>query len=325
VLSGYADQLLIMRSVGVAHQYLSKPCDAETLRSLVTRALDLRALLANEQIKRLISRMSALPSLPSLYAEIVNELQSPDASIRRVGDIIAHDPCMTAKILQLVNSAFFGIRRVISNPMDAATFLGLETIQSLVLSLNAFAKFEACRIPGCSIEQIWSHSMATGVLAKKIMEGENAGKVQITEAFTAGLLHDLGKLVLAANLPQEYSEVLARSARDQATLQDAEREVIGSTHAEVGAYLLGLWGLPDPIIEAVALHHHPSDCAEKVFGPLCAVHVADALDSEHPSRRKHATPSAQPDLAYLSAIGKADRLDDWRACYVESSLNGAAA
>jgi HD-like signal output (HDOD) protein len=325
VLSGYADQLLNMRSVGVAHQYLSKPCEAETLRSLVTRALDLRALLTNEKIKLLISRMSALPSLPSLYAEIVKELQSPDASIRHVGDIIARDPGMTAKMLQLVNSAFFGIRRVVSNPVDAATFLGLETIQSLVLSLHAFAKFEGCRIPDCSIEQIWSHSMATGVLAKQIMECENAGKAQTAEAFTAGLLHDLGKLVLAFNLPREYGEVLARSALDGVPLQGAEREVLGSTHADVGAYLLGLWGLPDPIIEAVALHHHPSDCAEKVFGPLAAVHVADALESQNPSRREHAAPAAQPDLAYLNAVGKAARFEDWRASYMDTVLKGTVA
>jgi HD-like signal output (HDOD) protein len=273
----------------------------------------------------LISRMSTLPSVPSLYSEIVNELKSPDASIHRVGDIIARDPGMTAKILQLVNSAFFGIRRVISSPLDAATYLGLETIQSLVLSLNAFGKFESCRVPGCSIEQIWSHCMTAGVLAKRIMEREGAGKTLAEEAFTAGLLHDLGKLVLAFNLPEEYGEVLTRSALRQVTLQEAEREVLGTTHAEIGAYLLGLWGLPNPIMEAVALHHRPSDCAEKVFGPLSVVHAADALDYDHQSKLERAGRSSQLDTAYINAIGKTDRLEDWRTWCADTSLRTANA
>jgi len=325
VLSGHADQLLIMRAVGVTHQYLSKPCDAEALRSTVTRALELRALLGNDPIKRLISRLSVLPSLPALYSEIVSELQSADASIHRAGEIIAKDPGMTAKILQLVNSAFFGIRRVVSNPADAAAYLGLETIQSLVLSLHAFARFEACRLPGCSIDQIWSHSMAAGLLAKRIMEGEKAGRAQAAEAFTAGLLHDLGKLVLTANLPQEYGTVLARVAHGEVALHDAEREVLGSTHAEIGSYLLGLWGLPDPIIEAVALHHRPGECADKAFGPLCAVHAANVLEKEHSSGTAFPGQASRLDLTYLDAIGKACRLENWRAWSVDPTLRGAVA
>ncbi len=325
VLSGHADQQLIMRAVGVTHQYLSKPCDAEALQSTVARALGLRALLGNAPIKRLISRLSVLPSLPSLYAEIVAELKSPDASIRRVGEIIAKDPGMTAKILQLVNSAFFGIRRVVSNPMDAAAYLGLETIQSLVLSLHAFSRFEACRFPGGSIDQIWSHSMAAGLLAKRIMEGEAAGRAQATEAFSAGLLHDLGKLVLTANLPQEYELVHTRAAHGGLVLQDAEREVLGATHAEIGAYLLGLWGLPDPIIEAVALHHHPNECAHTTFSPLSAVHAANVLEREHGSGRACWGQPSRLDLTYLDAVGKAVRLDDWRAWSADPTLRGAVA
>lgn len=310
ILSGYADQLLIMRSVGVTHQYLSKPCDAEMLRSTIARAINLRALLANEKIRLLVGQMSTLPSLPSLYLEIVRELQSPEASIRRVGEIIAKDLGMTAKILQLVNSAFFGIQRQVSNPMEAAAYLGLDTIQSLVLSLNAFSKFDGCRTPGCSMDYIWSHSMATGALSKRIAEGEHASKGTVNEAFTAGLLHDLGKLVLAFNRPRQYGEVIALSAQGGAGLCDAEREVLGSTHAEVGAYMLGLWGLPDPIIEAIALHHRPGDCAEKVFGTLSAVHAADALAFELQASQPH-TGAAKLDLDYIEAIGKTDRLGDW--------------
>lgn len=319
MLSGHADQVLIMRSVGVTHQYLSKPCDAEVLRSTVTRAIELRELLADEKIKLLIGQMSTLPSLPSLYVEIVQELQSADASIRRVGEIIAKDPGMTARILQLVNSAFFGIRRRVSNPMDAAAYLGLETIQSLVLSVKVFSKFESCRTQGCSIDQISSHSLATAILAKRIAEGEHAGKAMADEAFTAGLLHDLGKLVLSTNLPKQYGEVVMRSISAGTGYCDVEREMLGSTHAEVGAYLMGLWGLPDPIIEAIALHHRPGDCAQKAFCALSAVHAADALEYEVQASRQQTTTPAPLDQAYIAAIGKTGRLDDWRSWSAEIS------
>jgi len=312
MLSGYAAPQLIMGSVGLVHQYLSKPCEAETLRSTVKRALELQRLMANEAIQRLVSRLSALPSLPSLYSDIVRELQSADPSIRRVGEIMAKDPGMTAKILQLVNSAFFGIRRAVSDPRDAAAYLGLETIQSLVLSLHAFRQFEVCRTSGFSIDRIWNHSMATGLLSKRIMERENQGKGLASEAFTAGLLHDLGKLVLATNLPQEYGRVLARAAGGAASLPEAELEAFGSTHAEIGAYLLGLWGLPNPIIEAVAWHHRPDESAEQGFGPLCAVHAADCLEWERTGGEPGGCQASRLNLPYLEAVGKASRLSAWR-------------
>jgi putative nucleotidyltransferase with HDIG domain len=322
MLSGHADQVLIMSSAGAAHQYLSKPCDAEVLRSTVRRAIELRELLANEKIKLLVGRMSTLPSLPSLYVEVVQELQSVDASVRHVGEIIAKDPGMTAKILQLVNSAFFGIRRRVSNPTDAVAYLGLETIQSLVLSVKVFSKFESSGTPGCSIDQISSHSLATAILAKRIAEGEHASKAMADEAFTAGLLHDLGKLLLSSNLPEQYGAVVARSMSAGAGYCDVEREILGSTHAEVGAYLMGLWGLPDPIVEAIALHHRPSDCAQKAFCALSAVHAANALEYELQAGRQQTMPPALLDQAYIAAIGKTERLNDWRAWSTEIATAG---
>lgn len=323
VLSGYSDQLLTMRAAGVAHQYLSKPCDAEMLRSTLTRAFGLQTLMADETIKRLVGLMDPLPSLPALYTEIVQELQSSDASIRHVGEIISKDPGMTAKILQLVNSAFFGIRRRVSHPADAATFLGLETIQSLVFSVKAFSMFNT-PVRESSITQIWRHSLATAVLAKRIAVGERAGKSEVDESFTAGLLHDLGKLVLSNNLTRRYGEVIQHAAESGTALCTVEREMLGTTHAEVGAYLLGLWGLPDPIIEAIALHHRPGDCIKKVFTPLSVVHAANALECELQASRRHSVPAQCLDLSYIAAIGKKDRLGEWRAWCLEAASAGEA-
>jgi HD-like signal output (HDOD) protein len=178
---------------------------------------------------------------------------------------------MTAKILQLVNSPFFGIRWRITNPSAAVAYLGIDTIQSLALSVQAFSRFDVGSVPGFSIEQIWQHSLNVAAIARRIFQLERKDKTIANETFTTGLLHDLGTIVLACNLPRHYALVVAYQTRNGCFRREAELELLGSSHAEVGAYLLGLWGLPDSIIEAIALHHRPADCLEKQFDPIFSV------------------------------------------------------
>lgn len=314
ILSGHQDQRLILQSIGVAHQYLSKPCNAEELKKIVNRAVNLRDFAANKTIKKLLSGIDTLPSLPLLYHELVQELQSEDVSIKKLSGIISKDISMAAKILQLVNSAFFGLRRQIFHVGDAVVYLGLETIQTLVLSVHAFSQFGSIKVAGLSIEKIWSHSLATGVLANKIAQTEMLGKEVINDAFTAGLLHDLGRVVLAFNLPREYGEVMAQSHQDELLLCEAERRLFETTHAEVGAYLLELWGLPDRILESIASHHRPAESLSDDFCLLSAVHIADALESENNSIGG-GDVTAHIDTDYLSAIGREGSITNWRQCH----------
>ena len=139
ILSGHADQDLIMKCVGSTHQYLAKPCDPDALKATVGRASAMDAAMQNKTLQKLTSQMDRLPSLPSLYIEVVEKLQTPEVTLEDVAVIIAKDIGMTAKILKLVNSAFFGLRRQISGPEEAVAYLGLDTIKALVLSINAFS------------------------------------------------------------------------------------------------------------------------------------------------------------------------------------------
>ena len=311
ILSGYADQELVMKSVGAAHQYLSKPCDAETLKHAVGHACSLRDLLSNASLQRIVSQMESLPSLPSLYAELIQELQSPDASIKKVGEIISLDLGMTAKVLQMVNSAFFGLRRNISSPTEAAMFLGIDTIMSLVLAIHVFSQFNASKLAGFTPQALWSHSMATGLLAKRIAKAEKLGNKVAEDAFTAGLLHDSGKVVLAASLPEWYEQALTLTKTEKISLVEAEQDVFGTTHAEIGAYLLGLWGLPESIIEAVAFHHCPSQCLTQTFSPLTLVHIANALQHD-PDAGNQKEGTSQLDTDFLAQLNLVDRLDTWQ-------------
>ncbi|RME97901.1 MAG: HDOD domain-containing protein [Chloroflexi bacterium] len=309
VLSGHVDRNAAMRAVGLAHQFLAKPCEVDALRDTLEQAFSLRQMLNSESLKSLVAQLQTLPSLPGLFNELMSEIRSPNASIKRVGQIISQDMGMTAKILQLVNSAFFGLRRRVSDPTQAVMLLGLDTVKALVLSVHIFSQFSGATVGGVSLPLLQEHSMAVAALAKKISVAEQADQPQVDFAFTAGLLHDVGRLVLAANLPQAYNRALAL-VDDETSLLQAEQQVFGATHPQVGAYLLGIWGLPDQVVEALAFHHHPSQRSCRTFCPLIAVHAANGLVHQF----RHTTePGAQPklDVDYLTRLGYAQKLPAW--------------
>lgn len=312
VLSGHAERESVLQLVGPAHQYLSKPCNAEELRNAIARAFALRDLLGNEQLKQLATRVKCLPSLPSLYQQLNAELQKEDPSLERVGEIISRDIGMTTKILQLVNSAFFGLPQPVSNPTDAVMYLGMSTVRSLVLSLQLFSQFDErdCRL--LPIETLAGHSWATGVTARRIARLEGQDAKVMDQCFLSGLLHDTGQLILAVGLHEEYGTVLQTAKDLERPVWQVEKECFGASHADVGAYLLALWGLPNPIIEAVAAHHNPAMGADRKFSPVIAVHVADVFQHEQSGARTELPPPSL-DLDFLTAIGLADRIEVWRA------------
>jgi HD-like signal output (HDOD) protein/CheY-like chemotaxis protein len=310
ILSGHADQDLVLKCVGSTHQYLSKPCQPEELKGAIRRASDLEQSLADQSLRQLVARMDRLPSIPSLYVELVESLEDPDTGIEAVGEIVAKDMAMTAKILKLVNSAFFGLGRQISSATEAATYLGLDTIKALVLSIHAFSEFARHQPGGFSIDTLWTHSQYTAGLAKQIARVQQAGTKIMDESFVAGLLHDTGKLVLASNFPEQYDGMLASGPSAGPALVNAEQNAFGANHAEVAGYLLGLWGLPIPVVEAVALHHQPRQCSNREFSPLTAVHAANALVNAQAG----GSPAAEVcDREYLSDLGLDGNLEQWQA------------
>ncbi len=320
VLSGQSDREYILQLVTTTHQYLAKPCDAETIKDTVNRACALRDLLASKELSAVVSRIKSLPSLPSLYTRIIEILQSEDPSLQKIGEIVSEDIAMSAKVLQLVNSSFFGIARRISNPVQAVMFLGLETVKALVLSVQIFAKWESSKVKGFDIERLWHHSMTVGAMAKRLAETEQLSTREADEAFTAGLLHDVGKLILAASLPDTYQKVLATSKAQHIPLWQAEEQAFGTSHAEVGAYLLGLWGLPTSIVEAVAWHHRPAECPARAFCPLTTVHVANALWHQNALDQEDSAPML--DTALIESIGLAERLPVWQSLYEQVAGGG---
>lgn len=314
ILTGHAEQDLILKCVGTTHQCLSKPCDPETLRKTVQRAALLGGALRNESIKKLATRMDRLPTIPTLYSELIEKLQSPDAMLDDLAAIVQRDIGMTAKILKLVNSAYFGLSRRISSPTEAVSYLGIETIKSLALSLHAFSQYQVTRSGGLSLEDVWNHSLLVGEGARALARAEGLGRREQDEAFVSGLLHDTGKIVLACNYPAEYGEALQLAATGGMGLLAAERQVFSCTHADLGGYLLGLWGLPPPVVEAISFHHSPADAMAEGLAPVVLVHAADAfVNAAAPPGRSPALGAKEPDQAFLTQFGLAGRIESWRS------------
>jgi HD-like signal output (HDOD) protein/CheY-like chemotaxis protein len=311
ILSGQVEQESRFKSVQLAHQSLSKPCDADILKQTLNQLFALRSLLEDESIKRIVSQTETLPSLPKVYTEVISELQSANPSIKKVGEIISSDLGMTAKILQIVNSAFFGLVRKISNPREAVMLLGTETVKALVLSVKIFSEFNQKKYAWFDFDHIFNHSLSVSMFTHTISKEEHLDQNLVNNALMAGMFHDLGKLILVTNFQEPYRRIWTEAQETGQNLWNLENEMFGTSHAEIGAYLMGLWGLEYPVIEAIAFHHCPAKSLSNSTGLLTAVHFGDVYD-----RLKYGCNGenglSQLDRGYLNNLGVADRINDWQ-------------
>ncbi|MEQ9406606.1 MAG: response regulator [Fuerstiella sp.] len=303
VLSGQADKQTVLRAVKPMHQYLSKPCDTETLKSTVSRACAMRNRLNSDSLRGAVGNLPGLPSLPTVYARLMEAVKSDGFTLGQVGEIIEQDIAMTGKILQLVNSAAFGLNRTVSSPCQAASLLGLETIKSLTLATGVFQECVGDEADHFSLNSLMTHSLAVADCARRICRAEHMPVDTVNEAFTAGMLHDIGKLVLATSCSEAYSRVAGMAAEEQIPAWQAERRIFGADHSAVGAYLLNLWGLPQSIVEVVALHHSPELAQENCASLLSIVCTANLLCNDAPDEMFAALPTQ---------IDGQNRLPVWR-------------
>ena len=312
ILSGHSEMASLMRCVKPAHQFLTKPCPAEKLIETVKRACCLGDLLHNEGLRRIVTNIESLPAIPQCYDEITLEMSSENPSLEKIGRIISKDMGMTASLLKLVNSSFFGFARTVTNPAQAVTLLGLDVVRSLVLSVHMWSMLKLEDRSRFSFTRLWEHCMRTASYAKLIALHQGVPPETAELCFVAGLLHDVGKLVLAMQLPDKYLEIIDEVRRSNRSVWVVEREALDTNHGEVGAYLLGLWAAPDQVVEAVAYHHEPSMSANASFSPLSAVHVANSLEHKVVVINPEYAPR-HPDWAYLERIGATGDLITWTA------------
>jgi HD-like signal output (HDOD) protein/CheY-like chemotaxis protein len=310
ILSGQAETESVMKALGVSHQFLSKPCDADILQGTIARAFALRDLAGNPGVKTLVARINKLPTLPATYHKLVECLKDPNANLEDVARIISHDPSMSARLLKVVNSAYFGLAKPVADVARAGSLLGLDRIMALVLGQGLFSGGEVPQVRGFSLEALWSHSLATASAAHRIAVEEKLDKEQVAAAFLAGMLHDIGKLVLAIGVPEDYARVLEMARGKPGRECELETLELQASHPDVGAYLVGLWGLPHTIAEAIAFHEDPAVS----IGPFSLpgiVHVADRF-ANHPEIADPRHPDLHLNFDYLERTGRGARWSEWR-------------
>lgn len=322
VLSGHTEMEQSIKAVNVAHQFLSKPCESDSLREVVNRAIALREVLTTEPLKDAVGQIDSLPAVPRVYTELCAALADPEVDLEHVAAIVEQDTGLTAKLLQLVNSTLFGVAREVTSIRQATTFLGTQLIKNLTLSMAVFQDFlEGERPKGFSLDKEQTHAMVTAGIARKIVDD----RVKADEAFLASMLHDIGKLVMVAKLRSFYDQAADAAEAQGKLFCEVDREAIGISHADIGSYLLGIWGLPDPIVEAVAHHHDPAAVSHSTFDVLDAVHVADAIAHELALEEPDLNgPLPIPvNLEHLEAIGVLGELPGWRKM-AQEELGGAS-
>jgi HD-like signal output (HDOD) protein/CheY-like chemotaxis protein len=311
LLSGHTGLDVLRTALPHAHQFLPKPCDGELLRSTLESACGLRSLLARPEMRQLVGSSNELPSAPRTFIELSNALANPHTSSRMVSDIIERDIAISARVLQLVSSAFYGLPRAVTSIGGAVAYLGVEVIKAIVLSVEVSRMFPLTQsLPDFSVDALQQQGLRVTQLAKRILGHEPGGDVLIV----AGLLQDAGQLVLASRAAQRFGIALSIAAARKHPLHEVELDMFGASHAEIGGYLLGLWGLPPRVVGAVAHHLEPQRANSRVFDAAAALYVANLLvaNPDVPALDEVPPHTIALDLGYLRMVGVAHQLEEWR-------------
>jgi putative nucleotidyltransferase with HDIG domain len=314
-----------LRAATCAHQFIASDFTPADVVTMLTRTFSLRDTLASPELRAIVGRLASVPTLPALYTAVTTELNRRHASGLRVGELVADDPAMASKLLQMVNSPFFGLQMRVSDPVHAVQLLGLDTVRALVLSTHVFETFRKPARGLLDVERLWRHATAVSSIAGLLAHGEGLSDLDVQDARTAGLLHDIGKLLLVATLPVVAMRIRDQARRGGQPLVEIEHAELGVTHAELGAYLLGLWGLPLPIVEAAAWHHAHRAGTPQGLSPLALVVAGNLLEGVAEPRSGRidlATRTARLHDA-LQPFGLADRAGLW-VDWTLASLRSAA-
>lgn len=272
ILSGQADRETVLSAVQPMHQYLSKPCNPQTLIEIIGRAEVFQETITSSEVLDAIGKSNCMPSLPSIVMDINKELENAYCTSRSIANVVSHDPILSARILQLANSAIFGLRQPVVDLDRGIGVVGYEMIRTLAMSQAIFSKGQHERV--LSTGRLFEHCFQVAAAGRVLASATDLDPEDKNSVFSGGLLHDIGKIVLLNAFPQRYESVLNRSKESRRPVWMMELEEFGASHQGVGAYLLELWGVPSGLIDVVAMHHSFELCA-KATAPCQIVFAAN--------------------------------------------------
>ena len=266
----------VVNEINIAHQTLASSCAEKEIVAAIGRGIRLyNEVQHNSKLESLLSKLDYLPSPPSVYFDLRDQMSLPSCNVGALTKLISHDQALAAKILRVANSGFYAVPRTISDLHQAITLLGTETLLGLVLATHLF---DSLPLPGLNLDKLWNHAIGVALMARYIAKERGADRGQVEASGIAGLLHDLGCLVFIGNQPAEYQAMLRRANGNETMLIEMERENFGVDHAELGGLVLLLWGLPDLVVNAVKRHHdHDFQTTLMTSSPTWAVVIAEYM------------------------------------------------
>lgn len=314
ILSGYADEETLKSSLEVAHQYLSKPCTAEVLREAISQVFKIQACVRNPLIVAEIGDPNQLPHLPKIYQELNAAIADENTTAHDIANIFAHDMVLSAKLLQFVNSPYFGLNRVVSSLSVAVNLIGIKKLNNLILSVHVKNSFSV-HDPKleCYMEYLWRDSSRVAELARKLALAENQLEDRPDQAYLGGLLHNMGLLIFLSHGGDKLRALLNKVKDTDIPVTELESGIFGFTRSEAAAYVLSLWKIPPRIIESILLQNTPNDSDYDGVNALTAVHVASCLLQPAVPSDFERLFEMKLDHDYLQRLGKLERLPIWQA------------
>jgi HD-like signal output (HDOD) protein len=277
MFSGHSETEAALRALPVAHQFLAKPCDAEQVRNVIARAVNLNELLADPALRSLVASIKQLPARPKVFTELTAMLADSASGAIEIAKIVKRDPMLCAKLLHVVNSAFFGLPRRTTSIEIAINYLGTSMLRAITLATAVDASLgPRARKAGYDFDAAQLEAILSALLAGQMFDKRPLAQ----DAYAAALLQNVGEILLLVERSDDLTRAMAYAREHGVQLYDAEKVLGVVSHAHVGAYLLGAWGLPYGIVEAVAHSHDPLALPHESFDIVDAV-FASTLIARH--------------------------------------------
>lgn len=319
-ISGYSKRETSLALINAVHQFFAKPCEISYLLDAITRACNGRNSIRNPGLRQLLLGTGALPVQAHLLRMLIEELDCPQSSIERIGQLVSQDAGMSAKVLQVVNSAFFGLCRHVSSPAEAAGLLGPEILRTMVHTTDSFIPVEALPTGPFDLSRLWPWAVQVGETARNLALHFSRNRQIADHALIAGYLIPIGLLMYESEL---MYEMISQAQLQACPFREVEREYLGISHNEIAAALADIWGFPEPVAAALRYAYHPEANLIHEFDAVCAVHVALSIVGQLSAYTIEGIPRDKPHPAVRALLPHSvfDSPQDFLAPFSEELLH----
>jgi HD-like signal output (HDOD) protein len=315
IMSGYVS-LNKLSLITSAHQYIAKPFDTMKLRELMRRSFAAQERITDKGLQTIATSLRSIPSLPQVYHSLLAQLENHRNAVSEIAKMVAEDAGLSIKVLQLANSPLFGHEEMVTTPKEAVMCLGTDMLAAVVLSQSLFRHYQSVTHPEMDVRRIWNHCWETAYFAQHICREKKLSAKVAGEALLAGLMHEIGRFVLIDNFADRYQWACDDARQTKMPLMPCLQAAFKTTPFQISAYLLELWGLPDPVIVAIAAQDDPTAAQPPGFSLNAALYIADHLAC------RRAPPDLFPpspwDMDYLKSIGSVDDIANWEKMSFEN-------